>query len=62
VPREKILVAEDDRTARVSLAELLEGHGFEVVLAETGAQAESILSEKEPDLALLDIRMPDRTA
>jgi two-component system response regulator AtoC len=58
VRRTKILVAEDDRTARVSLAELLEGQGFEVLLAETGAQAESILLEKEPDLALLDIRMP----
>ena len=57
--RETILVAEDDRTASgVSLAELLEGQGFEVVLAKTGAQAESVLSEKEPDLALLDIRMP----
>jgi DNA-binding NtrC family response regulator len=51
-------VSEDDRTARVSLGELLEGQGFEVLLAETGTQAESILSEKEPDLALLDIRMP----
>jgi len=40
------------------LAELLEGQGFEVLLAETGTQAESILSEKQPDLALLDIRMP----
>jgi two-component system, NtrC family, response regulator AtoC len=58
VHREKILVAEDDRTARVSLAELLEGQGFEVLLAETGIQAESILTENEPDLALLDIRMP----
>jgi DNA-binding NtrC family response regulator len=56
--REKILVAEDDRTARVSLAELLEGQGFEVLLAETGTQAESLLSENEADLALLDIRMP----
>jgi DNA-binding NtrC family response regulator len=58
VAREKILVAEDDRTARVSLAELLETEGFEVLLAETGTQAEAILMENEPDLALLDIRMP----
>jgi two-component system response regulator AtoC len=42
----------------VSLAELLEMQGFEVLLADTGTQAQSILSEKEPDLALLDIRMP----
>jgi DNA-binding NtrC family response regulator len=58
VPREVILVAEDDRTARVSLAELLETEGFQVLLAETGTQAEEILTENEPDLALLDIRMP----
>jgi DNA-binding NtrC family response regulator len=58
VPRETILVAEDDRTARVSLAELLETEGFEVLLAETGTQADAILAENEPDLALLDIRMP----
>lgn len=56
--RETILVAEDDHTARVSLAELLEGQGFEVLLAETGTHAEAILTENEPDLALLDIRMP----
>jgi DNA-binding NtrC family response regulator len=56
--KKRILIAEDDRTARVSLAELLEGHGFEVLLAETGTQAESVLAEKELDLALLDIRMP----
>jgi two-component system, NtrC family, response regulator AtoC len=58
VHREKILVAEDDRTARVSLAELLGTEGFEVLLAETGTQAEAILTESKPDLALLDIRMP----
>ncbi len=56
--RERILVAEDDRTARISLAELLEGQGFEVLLAEDGTQAQSILAESRPDLALLDIRMP----
>lgn len=58
MPKERILIAEDDRTARVSLAELLERQGFEVLVADTGTQAQSILSEKEPDLALLDIRMP----
>jgi len=42
----------------VSLAELLAGQGFEVQLADTGTEAESILSKNETDLALLDIRMP----
>jgi two-component system response regulator AtoC len=56
--KERILVAEDDRTARVSLAGLLEAEGFEVLTAENGTQAESLLSNQEPDVALLDIRMP----
>ena len=54
----RILVAEDDRTARVSLAGLLEAEGFEVLTAENGTQAESLLLDQEPDVALLDIRMP----
>ncbi len=58
--REKILLAEDDRTARISLAELLAGRGFEVLLAEDGTKAQSILTENRPDLALLDIRMPGK--
>lgn len=53
-------MAEDDRTARVSLAELLSGQGFEVLLAEDGTRAQSILTESRPDLALLDIRMPGK--
>jgi DNA-binding NtrC family response regulator len=40
------------------LAELLETEGFAVLLAETGTQAEAILTENAPDLALLDIRLP----
>jgi two-component system response regulator AtoC len=54
----RILVAEDDRTARVSLAGLLEAEGFEVLTAENGTQAATLLSNQEPDVALLDIRMP----
>jgi two-component system response regulator AtoC len=56
--KERILVAEDDRTARVSLAGLLEVEGFQVLTAENGTQAESLLLNQEPDVALLDIRMP----
>ena len=56
--KERILVAEDDRTARVSLVGLLEAEGFEVLSAETGTQAQSLLTSEELDVALLDIRMP----
>jgi DNA-binding NtrC family response regulator len=58
VRKARILVAEDDRTSRISLAELLEGQGFEVLLAEDGTKAQLILAQSRPDLALLDIRMP----
>jgi len=53
-----ILIAEDERTARVSLASLLEAEGFRVLAAEDGAQALSLLLSEEPEAALLDIRMP----
>ncbi len=53
-----ILIAEDERTARVSLAGLLEAEGFRVLAAEDGAQALSLLLSEEPEAALLDIRMP----
>ena len=56
--KERILIAEDDRTARQSLAGLLQGEGFDVLCAETGTQAQSLLMNEEPDVALLDIRMP----
>ncbi len=56
--KERILVAEDDRTARESLAGLLQGEGFDVLCAETGTEAQSLLMSEEPAVALLDIRMP----
>lgn len=56
--KERILIAEDDRTARQSLAGLLQEEGFEVLCAETGSQAQTLLMNEEPDVALLDIRMP----
>ncbi len=54
----QVLIAEDERAARVSLKALLEGAGFEVIAAEDGRSALSLLLSKEPAAALLDIRMP----
>jgi DNA-binding response OmpR family regulator len=56
--KQRVLVAEDDRTARVSLVGLLEAEGFEVLSAGTGSQADSLLMAEELDVALLDIKMP----
>lgn len=53
-----ILIGEDERTARVSLAELLESRGYRVVQAEDGAQALTALLQRNFDAGLLDVRMP----
>jgi len=58
MPKATVLVAEDDRTARLSLTELLESEGFNVLTAETGTRADDLLTDRKPDVALLDIRMP----
>ena len=53
-----VLIAEDDRAARISLTNLLEATGFRVLAAENGQEALSLLLSEEPEVALLDIRMP----
>jgi DNA-binding response OmpR family regulator len=52
----KILVVEDEDSIAEPLAEGLRREGFEVVRAATGEEA---LSAPEPDLVLLDLRLPD---
>jgi DNA-binding NtrC family response regulator len=56
--KHKMLVAEDDRAARISLANLLEAQGFRVLATENGQEAFSLVLSEEPAVALLDIRMP----
>ncbi|MBL8293262.1 MAG: sigma-54-dependent Fis family transcriptional regulator [Bryobacterales bacterium] len=55
----RILVIEDERTALQSLALLLEDEGYEVLKAESGEIGLQIALQQEPDLILLDIRLPD---
>jgi DNA-binding response OmpR family regulator len=52
----RILIVEDEDAIAVPLAEGLEREGFETVRAATGADA---LAADEPDLVLLDLRLPD---
>ena len=51
-----VLLVEDDDSIAVPLAEGLRREGFEVVRAATGAEA---LAAEEPDIVLLDLRLPD---
>ena len=54
-----ILVVEDNDELRQNLNEILSSEGYEVLLAENGAEGYEIASEKLPDLVLSDIKMPE---
>ena len=51
----KILVVEDDAQMIALLEKYLTGEGYEVMVADNGADAITAASLKEPDLVLLDI-------
>jgi len=54
-----VLIVEDDRSVREPLAKFLSLHGFDVLAAETVAGARQILSGRQPDAAVLDLRLPE---
>jgi diguanylate cyclase (GGDEF)-like protein len=55
----KVLVADDSGLYRAMLKNLIEGWGYEVVLASNGYEAQRVLeSEDAPKLAILDCFMP----
>ena len=57
--KHSLLVADDDRLVRVTLARGLREHGYDVIEAEDGAQAVQLGIEHAPDLAILDMKMPN---
>jgi len=55
----RILVAEDEAIIRMDLIEMLQAAGYEVVAAATnGQEAIDLAGEHQPDLAILDVKMP----
>ncbi len=56
----RILVAEDETLIRLDLVEMLTEAGYEVVAqAENGAVAVELAKLHNPDLAILDVKMPE---
>lgn len=53
-----VLVADDEPDIRELFQDLLEPSGAQVRLASSGAEALAAIEEAEPDLAILDVRMP----
>jgi CheY-like chemotaxis protein len=57
-PRLRLVVADDNRDAAFSLAELLQLEGHEVHVVHDGLQAVQAAQTLQPDAMLLDIGMP----
>jgi two-component system, cell cycle response regulator DivK len=54
----KILLAEDDELNRDMLSRRLQRRGYEIIIADNGAQAIAIAQAALPDLILMDMSMP----
>ena len=58
-PSKRILIAEDETLIRLDLAEMLREAGYEVVgEAKDGQEAIELAQQFQPDLAILDVKMP----
>jgi DNA-binding response OmpR family regulator len=55
-----ILVVEDDRATRRFLADNFIADGYEILEAECAEDAERMIASEFPDLAILDLGLPDR--
>ena len=54
----RILIVDDDEDTVTSCEGLLKLYGYEVRTAQSASEALDLLDDWEPDIALLDIRMP----
>jgi two-component system, response regulator PdtaR len=55
----RVLVAEDETIIRLDLTEVLESNGFEVCgEARDGLEAVALAESLEPDLVVMDVKMP----
>lgn len=57
-PSRRILVVDDEYAIRVLLKSFLEGHDYEVRLAEDGEDALRTFEEFQPEVVITDIMMP----
>ena len=56
-----VLVVDDDRSLRHMLTQSLEGIGLQVISTATAEQGLALVSERQPDVVLLDIMLPGRS-
>ncbi len=56
--RGRVLIADDEEAARLSLGRILREDGYEVSLASDGEEALRLVAEETPEILLTDLRMP----
>jgi two-component system NtrC family response regulator/two-component system response regulator HydG len=54
----RILIADDEETARNSLGQILTDDGYQTYLAADGKEALRLVAQEAPDILLTDLRMP----
>lgn len=57
----RILIADDEQNIVISLEFLMKREGFEVSIAQDGAEAIEKIRSEMPDLVLLDVMMPKKS-
>ncbi|UDY23690.1 response regulator transcription factor [Nocardioides sp. Kera G14] len=57
-PKPRALVVDDDKAVRESLRRSLEFNGYDVALAEDGAEALAVIGAAKPDVVVMDVMMP----
>src|SRR5579871_1096618 len=61
MPAEKVMIVDDERLVRWSLRQKCEEWGYTVLEADAGEPALRLAQRENPDLVLLDVRLPDLT-
>ena len=62
MPKNRVLLVEDDRGIRFGIRNFLAGRDFDVDEADTLKQGEEIYRQNRPDIVILDYSLPDGNA
>ncbi len=57
--RDRVLVVEDDKSIRNFFRTVLEANNYDVLMANTGTEAYSLVTSQCPDVVILDLGLPD---
>jgi DNA-binding response OmpR family regulator len=57
--QKNILLVDDDKSILRILTRILQKQGYSIHTAETGREAEEMISSQSYDLALIDVKLPD---